>query len=128
MDKCKVVNVGLVANAISPFLLGDKMNSVLLYGKFAIVLAKQIPHICFMKIYQDEVLGKLDFARMVGLKLRSIRQENNMTIEATALGAGMDYTQLSRIELGKINTSLFQIYKISKSLNVHIVDIVNELP
>jgi transcriptional regulator with XRE-family HTH domain len=81
-----------------------------------------------MKIFYDGALDKTEFAKIVGLKLRSIRLENKRTIEATAFDAGMDYTQLSRIELGKINTSFFQIYKISKSLKVHMVDIVNELP
>lgn len=81
-----------------------------------------------MKIYHDSILKRVDFAKSVGLKLRTLRLENKMTIEATAFDAGMDYTQLSRIELGKINTSFFQIYKISKSLKVSLVDIVNDLP
>lgn len=74
------------------------------------------------------IQNKNDFAKRIGLKLREIRLQNNKTIESAAFDAEMDYTQLSRIELGKINTSFFQIYKISKSLNVHMVDIVNDLP
>lgn len=74
------------------------------------------------------IQNKDDFAKIIGLKLREIRLQNKKTIESAAFDAEMDYTQLSRIELGKINTSFFQIYKISKSLNVHLVDIVNDLP
>ena len=98
------------------------------YGIYAIVIAIQKTQICSMDIYQVATINKADFAKRIGLKLRSIRLENKMTIEATAFEAGMDYTQLSRIELGKINTSFFQIYKISKSLNVQLSDIVNDLP
>jgi hypothetical protein len=101
---------------------------VLYYGKYAIVLVNQITHICYIKICSENIIDKTEFAKIVGLKLRSIRLENKKTIESTAFDAEMDYTQLSRIELGKINTSFFQIYKISKSLKVHMVDIVNELP
>lgn len=81
-----------------------------------------------MDIHQVVTIDKVEFAKSVGLKLRTLRLENKMTIEATAFDAGMDYTQLSRIELGKINTSFFQIYKLSKSLKVSLVDLVNDLP
>ena len=121
--------MGLVTKVTNPFFLGFYHNKqVLLYGKYAIVLAIQITHICSMKKYHNGTLEKADFIKIVGLKLRTIRLQNKMTIEGAAFDADMDYTQLSRIELGKINTSFFQIYKISKSLNVRMVDIVNDLP
>lgn len=85
-------------------------------------------HFCSMKKFHNGTIEKADFIKTVGLKLRTIRRQNKMTIEAAAFNADMDYTQLSRIELGKINTSFFQIYKISKSLNVHMFDILNDLP
>ncbi len=81
-----------------------------------------------MGYFDNSLLDRADFAKRIGLKLRTIRLENKKSIEVAAFEAGMDYTQLSRIELGKINTSFFQIYKISKSLNVQMVDIVNDLP
>ncbi len=81
-----------------------------------------------MGYFDNSLLDRADFAKRIGLKLRTIRLENKKSIEVAAFEAGMDYTQLSRIELGKINTSFFQIYKISKSLNVRMVDIVNDLP
>jgi transcriptional regulator with XRE-family HTH domain len=62
---------------------------------------------------------------MVGKKVREIRLSKGLTIERVAFDAGIEYKQLSRIELGKVNTSIYQIYIISKSLNVEMVDIVN---
>jgi transcriptional regulator with XRE-family HTH domain len=92
------------------------------------VPAVRLTHICIMKSIQIRPIDKIDFAKIVGHKLRLIRLSNKMTIEATALDAEMDYTQLSRIELGKINTSFYQIYKISKILKVHVSEIVKDLP
>ncbi len=37
----------------------------------------------------------------------------------------MEYIQLSRIERGQINTSLFQIYKITKALNIRLDALFN---
>lgn len=77
---------------------------------------------------KPDMIDKAEVIRLVGMKVRSLRIENKKSIESLALDAGMDYTQVSRIELGKINTSLFQIYKISKSLNVSVVEIMHVLP
>jgi len=41
--------------------------------------------------------------------------------------ADMDYKQLSRIELGKINTSIYQIYKIANALQINASEIINAL-
>ena len=41
-----------------------------------------------------------------------------MTIENLANESELEYSQISRIELGLINTSVFHIYKISKVLSV----------
>jgi transcriptional regulator with XRE-family HTH domain len=62
---------------------------------------------------------------MVGKKVREIRLSKGLTIERVAFDAGIEYKQLSRIELGKVNTSIYQIYIISKSLNVEMVDLVD---
>ena len=45
--------------------------------------------------------------KLIGERIRKLRIVNQLTLETLAFKADMDYTQLSRIELGKINTSLF---------------------
>jgi transcriptional regulator with XRE-family HTH domain len=67
--------------------------------------------------------SKRELSKLVGSNIRSLRITNGMTIEKLAAEAGMEYTQLSRIELGQINTSLFQIYKISKALSVNMCEL-----
>jgi transcriptional regulator with XRE-family HTH domain len=56
--------------------------------------------------------------KLIGARIRKLRIDNQFTLETLAFKADMDYTQLSRIELGKINTSIFQIHKIAEALNI----------
>ncbi|BDQ10787.1 helix-turn-helix transcriptional regulator [Sediminibacterium sp. TEGAF015] len=72
-------------------------------------------------------LSKEEFCAKVGCQVRKLRLEKQLSIEELALDAGMEYTQLSRIELGRINTSIYQIYKISKSLDVTIPQIFYDI-
>jgi transcriptional regulator with XRE-family HTH domain len=53
-----------------------------------------------MKLQKDEVVKK------IGIKIREIRLEKKLTIEKVALESEIEYTQLSRIELGKISHTL----------------------
>lgn len=64
--------------------------------------------------------NKKEISEKIGANIRTIRLSKGLTIEQLAAEANMEYTQLSRIELGQINTSIFQVYKISKALNVNI--------
>jgi transcriptional regulator with XRE-family HTH domain len=66
-------------------------------------------------------------AKLIGMRIRQLRMDNHLTLETLAFNADMDYTQLSRIELGKINTSIFQIHKIASALEISSSDILNSL-
>jgi transcriptional regulator with XRE-family HTH domain len=72
-------------------------------------------------------LTKEEVKKTVGEKIRSIRLKKNLSIESLAIDADMDYTQLSRIELGKINTSIYQIYKLASALQVPLSNIINDI-
>jgi transcriptional regulator with XRE-family HTH domain len=72
-------------------------------------------------------LDKQEVCKKVGTKIREIRTNNGLSIEKVANQAGIDYTQLSRIELGKINTSVYHIYVISNSLSVTVPEIFQTL-
>lgn len=63
--------------------------------------------ICIMKLEKKEVCVG------VGKKIREIRIKQGLTLEKLAHEANIDYTQLSRIELGKISTSIYQVYQIA---------------
>ena len=66
-----------------------------------------------------------EVARFVGSRIRGIRKSKGLTIEQLAFEIGIEYTQLSRIERGRINTSIFQLFLISKALNICFSEIMN---
>ena len=72
-------------------------------------------------------LPKKAVCEKVGKRVREIRMKKGLSIEKVALNAGIEYSQLSRIELGKINTSIYHVYKISYSLAVPLVDLLKEI-
>jgi transcriptional regulator with XRE-family HTH domain len=65
--------------------------------------------------------------KLIGDRIRKLRISNQLTLETLAFKADMDYTQLSRIELGKINTSVFQLYKIASALNIPIQELFDDI-
>ena len=68
---------------------------------------------------------KEEFILKVGSRIRELRTQKGLTIEQLATEAGMETKQLQRIELGQINTSIFQIYRLSKALGVYLKEIFN---
>ena len=70
-----------------------------------------------MKLKKNELVGK------VGIKIREIRKTKGLTIEKLANDAEIESKQPRRIELGQINTSLYQIYNLTYTLDVPMKDI-----
>jgi transcriptional regulator with XRE-family HTH domain len=61
------------------------------------------------------------------MRIRSLRLKKNLSMEDLAVESGMDYSQISRIERGKINTSVYHIYLITNVLKVSIHDVFEEI-
>ena len=70
---------------------------------------------------------KEEIANQLGHKIRTLRVQKNMTMEELALESGMDYSQLSRIERGKINTSVYQIYALARVLEIPVHTIFKDI-
>jgi transcriptional regulator with XRE-family HTH domain len=60
---------------------------------------------------------------LIGSKVRDMREKKGLTIARLAFDAGIESKQLIRIELGQINTSLFQIYRIANALSVQMYEL-----
>lgn len=58
------------------------------------------------------------FKICLGNNIRKHRFKMGLTVEQLALNAGLTYSQVSRIELGKISTSAFTVYILAKTLNI----------
>lgn len=69
------------------------------------------------------LMTRAEFSRIIGSKLRELRISKSITIEQLSFKSGIDTKQITRIELGQINTSIFQIYRITNALSVDLVDI-----
>ena len=68
-------------------------------------------------------LTKRDVVYLIGSKVRDIREKKGLTIARLAFEAGIESKQLIRIELGQINTSLYQIFRITKALGIHMYEV-----
>jgi transcriptional regulator with XRE-family HTH domain len=67
--------------------------------------------------------SKKDLSILVGSRIRSLRIAAGKSMVNLAYESEMEYMQLSRIELGQINTTVYQLLKISKALNVELKDL-----
>ena len=63
-------------------------------------------------------MKKEEFVKRIGLGIRNLREEKSLSLEQLAFNAGIEYSQLSRIENGKINTSIYSAYNIAKALGI----------
>ncbi|MFZ9661337.1 MAG: helix-turn-helix domain-containing protein [Chitinophagaceae bacterium] len=66
------------------------------------------------------MITKQDISTRIGSRIRSFRNKRQWSIEELASQSGLDYSQLSRIERGKINTSVYHLYVISKALKLEL--------
>lgn len=71
---------------------------------------------------------KSEFAQTLGKRVREVRKYLGFTLEKLALETEMELKQLSRIEYGKINTTVFQIYRLCYSLNVNLGELFEVIP
>jgi transcriptional regulator with XRE-family HTH domain len=65
-----------------------------------------------MAVSKEKVIG------IIGSKIRETRINKGLSMEKVAHLSGLSYSQIIRIENAKINTSIYQLYLISKALEV----------
>ncbi|MBB4037658.1 transcriptional regulator with XRE-family HTH domain [Dysgonomonas hofstadii] len=70
-------------------------------------------------------MDKDDVIRKVGLKIREIRENQELSIMSLADKLDIEYNNMIRIEKGRTNPTLGTLYKICQALNVKLIDIVN---
>ncbi len=66
---------------------------------------------------KEKVIG------LIGSKIRDTRISKGLSMERVAHLSGLSYSQIIRIENAKINTSIYQLYLISKALEVNLSEI-----
>jgi transcriptional regulator with XRE-family HTH domain len=53
-----------------------------------------------------------------GKRVRAIRLTKGISQEQLALKSGLEYSQINRIELGKVNTSISHLFLLAKHLGI----------
>ncbi|MDR0420368.1 MAG: helix-turn-helix transcriptional regulator [Prevotellaceae bacterium] len=61
----------------------------------------------------------------IGLKIRELRKERNLSIMELSDKLEIEYNNLIRIEKGRTNFTIGTLLKVCRALNVKLVDIVN---
>jgi transcriptional regulator with XRE-family HTH domain len=61
-----------------------------------------------------------------GQRLREIRQSKGVSQEQLAHDCGLEYSQINRIELGKVNTSISHVALIAKHLGLSPRDLFDQ--
>lgn len=70
-------------------------------------------------------MSKERIIKLVGLKIREIRESKGMSIMDLADKLDIEYNNMIRIEKGRTNPTLGTLYNITQALDVKLVDIVN---
>ncbi len=73
--------------------------------------------------YRDDV-----FLKALGENIRRIRLENGLTQTELAFKCDdKDYSQINRVELGKVNFSVSHLYLIAQALQVKVKEILPDM-
>jgi transcriptional regulator with XRE-family HTH domain len=71
------------------------------------------------KYFKDEEALKL-----IGGKIREIRTIKKMSQETLANSCDIDYSQINRMELGKVNFGISYLFRIAEALDVNPTDLL----
>ena len=76
--------------------------------------------ICPVNYYREEKILK-----NIGINIRKIRKAKKISQEDLANDCGMDYSQLNRMELGKVNFTISYLFRIAEALKVLPSDLID---
>ena len=62
--------------------------------------------------------------RMIGSKMRELRNGKEISIERLDNSSGMDYSQLARMEGGTVNFSISYLFRVTEALGVTLKDLL----
>lgn len=63
------------------------------------------------------------FCKAFGKHLRKLREGKGVSMRSLAHAADMEYSQLSKIERGVINTTISTVYAIAAALEIPVIDL-----
>jgi len=63
--------------------------------------------------------------KKIGLKIREVRESKSLSIMELADKLDIEYNNLIRIEKGRTNPTIGTLYKVSKALEIRLVDLMD---
>lgn len=67
-----------------------------------------------------------EFLKLMGKRIRTLRQERGLSQQKLGARAGFDYRYLGFIEQGRVNSTIMTLDKIARALEVHVCDLMPE--
>ena len=93
----------------------------------------KIRHICLCNIFTIDVtlvvmnnLRDKELLIKFGDRLKTIRNERNMTLEQLAFASDIEISQVHRVEKGSINPTLSTLSALAKGLEMSIADLIGD--
>jgi len=83
------------------------------YSRTAILCKAFLKEFCYVGGQQ---VRNLTVMKLLGARVRELRLNKGYTMEDLADEAGLSYSQIARIETGKLNTTISTIHAIAKAL------------
>lgn len=71
------------------------------------------------------MLSDKDLFELVGIRIRNIRKSQGVSQQILAYEVDMEKTNISRIEAGRTNVTIKNLYKIAQALGVTMKDIAD---
>ena len=68
-----------------------------------------------------------EYARLLGVRIREIRERNNISIEEVAYRAELDAQNLRKYELGKQEMKVSMLKRIAEALNLTVSELVVDI-
>jgi DNA-binding XRE family transcriptional regulator len=93
----------------------------------------KIRHICLCNIFTIDVtlvvmnnLRDKELLIKFGDRLKTIRNERNMTLEQLAFASDIEISQVHRVEKGSINPTLSTLSALAKGLEMSIAELIGD--
>lgn len=67
-------------------------------------------------------MNHIELQKRLGVKIKALRSKKNMTQNELAVECDFEKASMSRIESGQTNPTIRTLYKISKALDIPIVE------
>lgn len=70
-------------------------------------------------------MSKLHFQKLLGNRIKSIREDKNISQQELAAACNFEKSNMSRIEAGNTNPTFYTLVKISKALDISLSELMD---